>query len=474
MFKKKEKANDPEKLTNGNLFAYGMGALPGNMTIQLRSSYQLSFMTDIAKINPAIAGALMTIMVVWDAINDPVIAVLADRTNTKKMGKYRPWMFWGSLLLGLLTVLCFMNPGFVGGANVAYFFLIMFIYCWVQTMFMVPWQALNSVMSADPHQRNRLLTYRQLFGTGSAIVVSIIVMPIVNGAATEATGWLTIAGVVAICDVIGGLACCAGVKKKDYYNSLPEPQRFSWKEQLYIVVNNKPMLLAAGAYGTLFLMMNTINAANIYFYRIALGSTDIIALSGLVSLVFSIGVIPFVPGILKKMEKRTMAMLGLAIYMIQPIGYLFMRGTLLSDSYEYTSGILIIFLVLTSFGAFGNIVANVAIVAFIMDVVDYTEWKFHTSQAAFVNSAVTLLKKLSGSISTLVVGIALSAVGYVNYTVVTPQLKAMVVDICIWPLIVMGILCFIMLKVYPLHGEFNTKMRAELRERRAAKEAAQI
>ena len=147
------------------------------------------------------------------------------------------------------------------------------------------------------------------------------------------------------------------------------------------------MLLAAGAYGTLFLMMNTINAANIYFYRIALGSTDIIALSGLVSLVFSIGVIPFVPGILKKMEKRTMAMLGLGIYMIQPIGYLFMRGTLLSDSYEYTSGILIIFLVLTSFGAFGNIVANVAIVSFIMDVVDYTEWKFHTSQAAFVNSA---------------------------------------------------------------------------------------
>ena len=119
MFKKKEKANDPEKLTNGNLFAYGMGALPGNMTTQLRSSYQLSFMTDIAKINPAIAGALMTIMVIWDAINDPVIAVLADRTNTKKMGKYRPWMFWGSILLGLLTILCVMNPGGVGGANVA-------------------------------------------------------------------------------------------------------------------------------------------------------------------------------------------------------------------------------------------------------------------------------------------------------------------------------------------------------------------
>ena len=104
-----------------------------------------------------------------------------------------------------------------------YFFLVMFIYCWVQTMFTVSWQALNSVMSADPHQRNRLLTYRQLFGTGSAIVVSILVMPIVNGAATEAKGWLTIAAIVAVCDIIGGLACCVGVRKKDYYNSLPEP-----------------------------------------------------------------------------------------------------------------------------------------------------------------------------------------------------------------------------------------------------------
>lgn len=470
MFKKKTKSQDPEKLTGGNVFAYGMGALPANMTSQLRSSYQLSFMTDIAKISPAIAGALMTIMVIWDAINDPIVAVLADHTNTKSMGKYRPWMFWGCILLGISTVLCFINPGLSDGLNIGYFFLVMFIYCWVQTMFTVSWQALNSVMSADPHQRNRLLTYRQLFGTGSAIVVSIIVMPIVNGASSEANGWLTIAALVAVCDVIGGIACCIGVKKKDYYNSLPEPEQFKWSEQFHIVVNNKPLLLAAGAYGTLFLMMNTISAANIYFYRIALGGTDIIALSGVVSLIFSIGVIPFVPALLKRMEKRTMAMIGLGIYLIQPIGYLVMRGTLLADSYQYNSTMLIIFLVLTAFGAFGNIVANIAIVAFIMDVVDYTEWKFHSSQAAFVNSAVTLLKKLSGSISTLVVGIALAMVGYVNYTVVTPALKAMVIDICIWPLFVMGILCFIMLKAYPLHGEFNAKMRAELKERRAQKQ----
>lgn len=467
MFRKKTKENDPEKLTGGNVFAYGMGALPANMNSQLRSSYQLSFMTDIAKINPAVAGVLMTLMVIWDAINDPIVAVLADHTNTKRMGKYRPWMFWGSILLGISTVLCFMNPGLSEGLNIGYFFLVMFIYCWVQTMFTVSWQALNSVMSSDPHQRNRLLTYRQLFGTGSAIVVSILVMPIVNSAASEANGWMTIAAIVAICDLIGGFACCIGVKKKDYYNSLPEPERFNWKDQLHIVVKNRPMLLAAGAYGTLFLMMNTVSAANIYFYRIALGSTDIIALSGVISLVFSIGVIPFIPGILKRMEKRTLAAIGVAIYLIQPLGYLFMRGTLLSEGYQYNSQMLTIFLVLTAFGAFGNIVANVAIVSFIMDVADYTEWKFHTAQAAFVNSAVTLLKKLSGSISTLVVGIALAAVGYVDYTIVTPELKAMVIDICIWPLLVMGILCFIMLKFYPLYGEFNAKMRAELKERRA-------
>ena len=473
MFKKKAKETDPEKLSGANVFGYGMGALPANMNSQLRSSYQLSFMTDIAGINSAIAGALMTIMVIWDAINDPIIAVLADHTNTKKMGKYRPWMLWGCILLGLVTILCFVNPGFSGGWNVGYFFLVMFVYCWVQTMFTIAWQALNSVMSSDPHQRNRLLTYRQLFGTGSAILVSIIAMPIVNAASTEAMGWFVIAVIIAVFDVVGGIACCAGVKKKDYYNSLPEPERFNWKDQLHVVVKNKPLLLASGAYGCLFLMMNTISAANIYFYRIALGNTDIIALSGVVSLIFSIGVIPFVPGLLKKMEKRTMAMIGLAIYLIQPIGYLIMRGTLLADGYVYTTNMLIIFLILTSFGAFGNIVANVAIVSFIMDVVDYTEWKFHTAQAGFINSAVTLLKKLSGSVSTLVVGIALSAVGYVNYTIVTPQLKSMVIDICIWPLFVMGALCFVMLKAYPLYGEFNTKMRADLKERRASQQNAQ-
>lgn len=81
----------------------------------------------------------MTIMVIWDAINDPIIAVLADRTNTKRMGKYRPWMFWGAFIRNYYYfVLC--KSGFTGAMNAGYFFLVMFIYCWVQTMFTVSWR----------------------------------------------------------------------------------------------------------------------------------------------------------------------------------------------------------------------------------------------------------------------------------------------------------------------------------------------
>ena len=150
MAKERTKTTDPSRLPLGSILGYGAGALPVNSPVNLRNNYLMNFLTDVAGVNPAAAGVLNAIMAVWDAINDPIVAMLSDRTNLKGMGKYRPWICFGSILLGLTTCLAFWKPGLQGGVQVLYYFVVMMLLAWSQTMVTVPWQALNATLSADP------------------------------------------------------------------------------------------------------------------------------------------------------------------------------------------------------------------------------------------------------------------------------------------------------------------------------------
>ncbi len=461
-----ENQDKSQKLRISEAFGYGLGAFPANLSLQYRNGYLLAFMTDIARINAAIAGTIMTIMVIWDAINDAIVAMLADRTNSK-MGRYRPWMFFGSILLALATFLAFKAPGMSGTASVVYFFVILLILCWTQTMFTVPWQALNTTMTTIPNDRNRLLVFRQLFGSVAGILVSIIVMPVVHSAATEEAGWSRMALVVGALTILGGIACSYLVRRRDQPNVNAQKVKFSWKTQGRIVFKNKPLLLCAGIYGALYLMMSVVQTINIYFLRIVFGSTTPISLGGIITLVFSLIVVPFMPRLLRRFDKVKLAMTGFIIYMIQPLGILFLKGALLSETYAFSSTYLIILLALIIVGTFGNTIANISVIAFIMDITDYTELRFGQTQAGFVNSCVTLLKKLSGSIATLLIGFGLAAVNYIDYTHVTPAIKNMVTNLYIWPMLIFGAIGIVLLVMYPLKKQQVTEMREELAQIRA-------
>ena len=97
------------------------------------------------------------------------------------------------------------------------------------------------------------------------------------------------------------------------------------------------------------------------------------------------------------------------------------------------------------------------------DYTDYTELRFGQTQAGFVNSCVTLLKKLSGSIATLLFGFGLAAVNYVDYTHVTPAIKNMVTNLYIWPMLFFGAIGIVLLILYPLKKQQVAEMREELK-----------
>ena len=203
------------KMSKGELVSYGLGGVASTMPSQFKTAYAMNFMSDVAGLHVGAVGILNTLLIIWDAINDPIIGGIADRTNTKRWGKYRPHMIMGILLWAVIMVMLFTVPDLPETGMWIYYIVALLLYSVFYTQFTVPWQALNSAMTRDPQERNLMLTCRQYGGFIAGAVVGVITIPIVQKSADPRTGWLISVGIVCVTMIITGLCAANGAKRVD-------------------------------------------------------------------------------------------------------------------------------------------------------------------------------------------------------------------------------------------------------------------
>lgn len=305
---KKETSQSPgsaqdRKMSKGELISYGLGGVASTMPSQFKTSYAMNFMSDVAGLHVGAVGVLNTLLIIWDAINDPIIGRIADRTNTKRFGKYRPHMIMGVLLWAVIMVMLFTVPSLPETGMWIYYIIALLLYSVFYTQFTVPWQALNSAMTRDPQERNLMLTCRQYGGFIAGAVVGIITMPIVERSANPKTGWLISVGIVCIVMVITGLCAANGAKRVDYYNSLPTPEKVHLKSQLHLITKNRAVICAALLLGTVTLVNTTSSAISLYYLRCVVENVALKSIFSIVSLLISLIFIPMMPAVLKKVGK---------------------------------------------------------------------------------------------------------------------------------------------------------------------------
>lgn len=417
---KKETSQSPgsaqdRKMSKGELISYGLGGVASTMPSQFKTSYAMNFMSDVAGLHVGAVGVLNTLLIIWDAINDPIIGGIADRTNTKRFGKYRPHMIMGVLLWAVIMVMLFTVPSLPETGMWIYYIIALLLYSVFYTQFTVPWQALNSAMTRDPQERNLMLTCRQYGGFIAGAVVGIITMPIVERSANPKTGWLISVGIVCIVMVITGLCAANGAKRVDYYNSLPTPEKVHLKSQLHLITKNRAVICAALLLRTVTLVNTTSSAISLYYLRCVVENVALKSIFSIVSLLISLIFIPMMPAVLKKVGKIKTVLYGMALIVL-PVIWLMIRRESMSDL---------------------KVVAS----------------------------------SFCSSFSTTIVGVALAAVGY-SADSVSQEVIDMIINIkIIYPFILL-IVTGLILHFYPITPEFARKMRAELKERRTAAVAA--
>lgn len=203
-----------EKLYFTTKLAYGAGDMGPAMTANLLVFFLLPFFTNVAGLPPGLAGSILMIGKISDAINDPVIGILSDRTRTT-WGRRLPWIVWGAIPFGIIFFLQWIVPTFTDNEQVniwllfAYYILIGIFFNIAYTAVSLPYQALTPELTQDYNERTNLNSFRFTFSIGGSILSLILSSIIFNVYAESDTQKYLMLGLVCTILAIIPLFWCA-------------------------------------------------------------------------------------------------------------------------------------------------------------------------------------------------------------------------------------------------------------------------
>lgn len=167
------------KLTFVEKAGYSMADAAANFVFMTMILFQLNFYTDVFGLSASAAAAVLLWPRLWDAVFDPIMGVLADRTNTR-WGKFRPWILWTAAPWSVVMVLAYTTPdGLSNGALVAYAVVTNTLLMTLYSMNNMPYSALGGVITADLNERASLNSYRFIAVNIAQFIVGGFTLPLV-------------------------------------------------------------------------------------------------------------------------------------------------------------------------------------------------------------------------------------------------------------------------------------------------------
>ncbi len=175
------------KLSVKEKIGYGLGDTASNLYFQMYINFLLFFYTDVFGIPAAAAGTLFMVSRFWDAVNDPMMGVIADRTDTK-WGKFRPYLLWIMFPLAVIGVLMFTTPDLSTSGKIVYAYITYILMMMAYTAINIPYSALMGVLSPHSTERTSASTYRFVLAFVGAFIVQGLTLPLVNLTGQESEG----------------------------------------------------------------------------------------------------------------------------------------------------------------------------------------------------------------------------------------------------------------------------------------------
>ena len=443
-----------QKLSFKEKFGYSLGDMAANFVFQFMIALQLDFYTHTFGLTPAQAGTLFGVVGLSVAFLNPIMGVVADRTNTR-WGKFRPWLLWTALPFGLIGLLTFTTPQISPAAKLIYAWVTYSLLRIIYIINNVPYASLTAVMTEDPDERTSISSYRQIAANAAGFIIAGLAIPMVTffGRGNDARGYQLTMGILSLVSVIFFIITFFATKERIQ----PDPQqKSSLTQDLSDLFRNRPWIVLF--FVTLFYFTAILVRGNVMapYFRYVVGHVTLYAWFngfGLAALLLGVACSTFVS---VRVGKRELF-----------IGSMFLTGlfsTLLFFLSPSATAVIIGAEVLRqfSFGLSGPILW-----AMMGDVADYGEWKTGRRASGTVTAAVVFALWAGLALGGAIAGWLLSAYGVVSEaSVQTDHARS---GILLTASVYAGI-CFFAaaacLLFYPLSREKTRSIANDLIERR--------
>ena len=223
--------------------AYGFGDVGCNFSWMFVGNFLMIFYTDVCSIPMAAVSLLMLISRVWDAINDPVIGALSDRTKTR-WGRYRPWLLFGAPLTAIVLVLTFWaHPSWSDTGKTVYMYITYCILVLGYTCVNIPYGTLCGAMTQNMEERAQINTSRSVCAMIAINIINMVTLPLIAlfGGDNQARGYLLVTvlygGIFTTCHWF----CFAKTRE---VVTPPAKKKIPLTVQLKAALQNKPYLIA--------------------------------------------------------------------------------------------------------------------------------------------------------------------------------------------------------------------------------------
>tara|TARA_R110000868_G_scaffold165961_1_gene399653 strand:+ start:5517 stop:6962 length:1446 start_codon:yes stop_codon:yes gene_type:complete len=471
-----------QKLSIKEKIGYSLGDLAANLVFQTLLTYLAYFYTDIYGLSPKTSSIIMlSVGLVAAFAFNPIIGALADRTHTK-WGKFRPWILFTAVPLGVVALLAFTTPDFSYKGKVIYAVITYTLLLLLYTSNNLPYSALSGVITGDMGERNSLSSYRFVAVMFAQFFVQVFMLGIIKsaGGGDKAVGieivmtWLAIIGTLML--LITFLTTKERIIPK-------QEQKSSVREDLGDLVKNKPWLIMLLLTTLVFITLALKGSAYVYYFENYLDKEQLkLFIAPILELLSTIGLNHFgedpisagfglfnAGGIILMIVGITLSKRLADKYGKRNVFalFLFISTVFILAFYFFSpSSISLIFMSQIFHGFFYGITIPI-LWAMIADVADYSEWKNNRRATAIIFSAMMVGLKAGLSIGGSLTSMFLGIFNYVPNSLIQPDsaINGIKLLVSVFPsipfLIGVGILFF-----YEITKKMEVQIESELKERR--------
>jgi len=392
--------DESQKLSFGEKVGYSLGDSAANFIFQAVMMFLMIFYTDVLGISGVAAGWIFLATRIFDAVNDPMMGAIADRTNTR-WGKFRPWVLISAIPFGIIGVLMFSAPNLSYTGKIIYALITYNCMMMIYTVNNVPYCSLTGVLTGDSVERTSLAQYRFIFAMLATLVVQSFAPYLVKyfGKGDDAKGFQLTMGVFCTLAVIFFFITFFTTKER----VKPDPkQRTSLKLDIRDLIHNPAWLAIVFLTIFIFVYLSLRGAMTPFYFKYYVGREDLLGKFNFLGMIVTLACILLAKPLAIRFGKRNTFLVCLFLTAVFATAYLFIpRDAIVA---------MFVFQVFVS-GCYAPTIPMLW--AMMADVADYGEWKTGRRATGMTFSATTFGLKMGLSIGGALTGWLLSYYGYI-------------------------------------------------------------